>query len=105
MADQSAGWQADDDTGVYTLVSCGFTWLFDFGRRRFRRVPRGAALDVPVRASAWNQYHRLELDDERPCFTVVLDARGTSVLRSWFHLEPCPYCDSPTRPHRGGPDR
>lgn len=77
-----------------TLVadSCGFTWLFDLRRQRFRRVPRGASLTVPAAPGAWVAYHRLDLGGDSACIAVVLNPEGTRILRSWLHVEPCRHC-------------
>ncbi len=88
---------------VWRLESCGFTWLFDVHRRRFRRIPRGAAVNVPVPPSAWAPYHNVEIHERRMSFAVSLDARATRVLRCSFHVEPCSYCGSGNR-RRQSPD-
>lgn len=77
---------------VRVLESCAFTWVFDETRRRFRRVPRGAALDVPYPADAWVPYDRLELNSSRSSFSVVTSTGGNLVFRCWLHRDPCPRC-------------
>ena len=81
--------------GVRVLDSCSFTWVFDESYRRFRRVPRGAALDVPVPAEAWHAYHRVDLNDTGSSFAVIVAADGTTVFRCWLHRDPCPRCGPP----------
>jgi hypothetical protein len=79
-------------TPLRVLDSCSFTWVFDEQRRRFRRVPRGAALDLPAPRGAWITYDRVELNDARGSFAVFADAGGTHVFRCWLHRDPCPRC-------------
>ena len=74
------------------LDSCSFTWVFDEQSRWFRRVPRGAALDVPAPRDAWISYDRLDLNEERGSFAVFADRDGTHVFRCWLHRDPCPRC-------------
>jgi hypothetical protein len=95
--------QAGYSTPLRVLDSCSFTWVFDEPRRRFRRVPRGAALDVPAPAAAWTHYDRLELNEARGSFAVFADAEGTHVFRCWLHRDPCPRC-APAVEERLDPD-
>lgn len=74
------------------LESCANTWLFDTERQRFRRVPRGDALQAPVPPSAWTEYFKLEIDPETDAFVVSLNPGGTRLLRSYTHTDPCPHC-------------
>ena len=75
-----------------TLESCAFVWFFDLDRRRFRRVPVGAALRVPTPPTAWTDYFDLEIDEDPPVFRVSLNADQTRVLRSSYHAGPCLLC-------------
>ena len=77
--------------GLQVLESCGFTWIFDSATRLFRRIPRDArvSLGVPM---AWTPYVRLEIDESRSCFVVVLHEAGTRILRAWLHADPCDRC-------------
>jgi hypothetical protein len=84
---------------VRTLESCAFIWFFDLDRRRFRRVPVGAALHVPAPATAWTDYFDLQVDEDPPVLRVSLNADQTWVLRSSYHAGPCLLC---TRRRRGG---
>lgn len=77
---------------VQTLESCAFIWFFDLNRRRFRRVPVGAAHHVPVIPAAWTDYFDLQIDEDPPTFRVSLSADRTSVLRSSYHAGPCSLC-------------
>jgi hypothetical protein len=81
--------------GLRVLQSCGFLWMFDGGARRFCRMPRHTPVspDAPM---AWASYERLEIDESRSCFLVVLDDAGTRIVRVWLHAEPCDRC----RPER-----
>jgi len=74
------------------LESCHSVWVFESGRMRFRRVPRGTRLDMPSPESDWTPYFRLEVEPSTGAFAVGLNAEGTRVLRSWLHLEPCRHC-------------
>lgn len=85
---------------VRILESCAFIWLFDVDRRRFRRVPVGAALHVPAPPTAWTDYFDLQVDEDPPTFRVSLNADRTSVLRSSYHAGPCLLCGR-RRPRRG----
>ena len=90
-----------DMAGLQLLESCSFTWIFDRAAHRFRRVPRGAPGGLKVPAP-WAEYHRLEIDESRSCFTVELDRHGTRILRVSLHGSPCPHCRSGRRQSRGG---
>ena len=70
--------------GLRLLESDAFTWIFDGATLLFRRVPRDAMVnpDVPT---AWTPYYRLEIDEARSSFMVVLDEAGTRVLRARLH--------------------
>lgn len=85
-------------SSLRVLDSCAFTWVFDEAGRRFRRVPRGAALDVPYPAEAWRPYERLELNGARSSFAVVTEVNGTLVFRCWLHRDPCPRCQPVAEP-------
>lgn len=77
---------------VRVLESCHSLWIFEPGRGRFRRVPRGTRLDMPSPENEWTRYYRLELDASSGAFSVGLNADDTRVLRSWLHAEPCRHC-------------
>ena len=79
--------------GLQVLESCSFTWIFDEESQRFRRVPRGASASLKVPAP-WAEYHHLEIDESRSCFTVGLDRHGTRILRAWLHGDPCSRCQT-----------
>lgn len=74
------------------MQSCNSVWLFDEGRMRFRRAPRGTRLDMPAPASEWKPYFRLDADCGLGAFSVCLNEAGTQVLRSRLHGDPCPHC-------------
>jgi hypothetical protein len=82
-----------DMAGIQVLESCSSTWIFDGASQRFRRVPRGAPVSLAVPAR-WADYHRLEIDESRSCFTVELDLQGTRLLRVSLHRDPCARCGS-----------
>lgn len=89
----------EERMGYPSLESCSFTWLVDTRRRRFRRMPRGVAPELSGGPDEWTPYHRLEIDQDRRCFLVVLNRRGTLTLRSWLHDDDCERCrpaDDPT---------
>jgi hypothetical protein len=77
--------------GLQLLESCGFAWIFDCTSRHFRRIPRAARVGYDA-WSAWTTYHRLEIDETRGCFLVVLDDAGGRALRAWLHADPCRRC-------------
>ncbi len=77
---------------VHVLESCHSTWVFDAGRGRFRRVPRGVDIWMPSEKE-WHPYHRLEVDHTTGAFAIALNPDGTRMLRSWIHEEPCPHCE------------
>lgn len=79
---------------IRVLESCHSIWIFDPGRMRFRRVPRGTRLDMPSPESDWKPYYRLEVEPSSGAFAVGLNEDDTRVLRSWLHIEPCRHCAS-----------
>jgi hypothetical protein len=76
---------------VHVLQSCHSTWVFDVGRGRFRRVPRGVDITMPSEQE-WHPYYRLEVDASTGAFAIALNPDGTRMLRSWVHEEPCLHC-------------
>lgn len=74
------------------IESCHTTWVFDVNRQRFRRVPRGSAMETPVPAAEWTDYFALEIDPDSDAFVVSLNEAGTRLLRSYQHHDPCPQC-------------
>jgi len=80
-----------DIEGLLVLESCAFTWIFDSASHFFRRIPRDAMASVDV-AMSWTSFDRLELDESRRCFVVVLTEGPTRILRAWLHVEPCERC-------------
>jgi hypothetical protein len=79
---------------VRVLESCHSLWIFEPGRGRFRRVPRGTRRGKPPQANEWTPDYRLELDASSGAFSVGLNADDTRVLRSWLHADPCRHCSS-----------
>jgi hypothetical protein len=79
---------------VRVLESCHSLWIFEPGRGRFRRVPRGTRLDMPPQENEWTPYYRLELDASSGAFSVGLNPDDTRVLRSWLHVDPCRHCSN-----------
>ena len=92
----TSGWRRDDDApgppSLLILESCHSTWLFEPEHRRFRRVLKGLDLDATHGSTNWRDYHSLELD-ESDGFVVLLNERGTRLIRSWRHTEHCSHCD------------
>jgi len=76
------------------IDSCHSVWLFDTERMRFRRLPRGSAVDTPALANDWEPYSDLEIDLNSGSFSVVLNEERTRILRSWRHVDPCPHCSA-----------
>jgi hypothetical protein len=74
------------------IRSCNDTWLLDPSRRRFRRIPRSAPVSFLAEVGHWETYDRLEFDDNGDDFTLVLNASGSSRLRSFRHGLPCDQC-------------
>jgi hypothetical protein len=74
------------------LESCHSTWIFDPAGRRFRRVLKGTAVAGGPVSTGWRPYWRLVLDPRTETFTVVLNAEGTRLLRSWRHTARCQQC-------------
>lgn len=60
------------------IDTCHNTWLFDEENRRFQRIPRGLVGYVPTE---WRAYDHLVVEPSCETFVVVLDHRGTRVLR------------------------
>jgi hypothetical protein len=77
--------------GLRVLQSCTSTWMFDTVALRFCRVPRDAAMAVNS-PTAWSVYERLEINEPRSSFVVVLDEGRTRVVRAWLHTDPCDRC-------------
>lgn len=77
----------------YEVVeSCHSRWVFDRERGRFRRVPRGGDIDLPVPDEEWTDYFGIEHSLDSDDFVVKLNEGGTRLLRSFRHHEPCPHC-------------
>ena len=85
-----AGRRPSNDLQI--IESCNSTWLFDTDRKRFRRVPRGASLDMPAVSGDWERYYKLEVDVEDDSFLVTLNEAGSRLLRSFRHGDPCTQC-------------
>ena len=77
---------------VQVLESCNSTWIFDAERGRFRRAPRGSAIDVPAPDSEWEDYFGLELLTDSASFVVKLNEAGTRLLRAYRHADGCTAC-------------
>ena len=91
MPESSGRRRAGHDLQV--IESCNSTWVFDPERERFRRVPKGTAIDVPAPPEEWERYYSLEIDEDG-AFVVALNKAGTRLLRSYRHQVPCPHCDA-----------
>jgi hypothetical protein len=88
------------------LESCHSTWHFDTDRMMFRRLLTGGTEGHLQVATDWRPYHALEVTPDSESFTVVLNAQGTRLLRSWRHTEDCAQCGSrlgARRWHQAGP--
>jgi len=77
--------------GETVFESCHSTWFFDTGRMRFRRVLKAGDGGSRV-VTEWRPYHELQTNPRSEAFTVVLNAEGTRLLRSWRHTRDCPQC-------------
>ena len=82
-------------SNLLVIESCNSTWLFDHEKSRFRRVPRGAPLDLPASDAEWQRYFRLEVDPDTDAFLVTLNESGSRLLRSFRHVMPCEQCEAP----------
>ena len=80
-------------SSLLVIESCNSTWLFDQDRSRFRRVPRGTAIDLPAPEAEWQRFWRLEVDPETDAFLVSLNESGSRLLRSFRHTPPCQQCE------------
>jgi hypothetical protein len=77
-----------------TLESCHSIWVFDEEATRFRRILKGIAVsDQPV-TTGWRSYDRVLMDEDSEAFTVVLNAEGSRMIRSWRHTGDCRQCSS-----------
>ena len=65
------------------IESTHSVWLFDAGRMRFRRVPKGTDPNAPSLDSDWEPYFALDVDHETGAFTVALNEDRTRLLRAW----------------------
>jgi len=77
--------------GETVFESCHSTWLFDTERMRFRRILKGSDGGGRV-VTEWRPYHELKTQSRSEAFTVVLNAEGTRLLRSWRHTRDCTQC-------------
>jgi len=90
-------WATITVMGYLTIDSCHSRWVFDTGRLRFRRVPKGPGLELLMAMTEWRPYHDLHLDPDSDSFVVILNDAGTRMLRSWRHREAvCPQCGART---------
>ena len=74
-----------------TLESCNSTWLFDDAAHRFRRILKDGSRNGGV-ATPWQDFSKVELDDDSDSFSVWLNPEGTRRLRSWRHRSHCEAC-------------
>jgi hypothetical protein len=81
---------------AWILESCHSLWLFEPGRMRFRRLPRGVHLDTPAVDRDWTAYQRLDVDLATGMFVIALNPDGTQLLRAWVHDNPCRHCADAT---------
>ena len=70
------------DPEVLRLESSNSIWLFEVGRMRFRRVPRGTDPGALSVAAEWQPYFGLEVEPDTGAFTVALNEDGTRRLRA-----------------------
>jgi hypothetical protein len=74
------------------MESCHSTWIFDEDRMRFRRILKFIEVGQHAVTTAWRPYHRLQIDLRTDTFTILLNAEGTRMIRSWRHDEHCTQC-------------
>jgi hypothetical protein len=72
--------------------SCHSTWVFDTEHKRFRRILRGIEVHDRAVVTEWRPYFGLEVPDDSEAFTVLLNAGGSRMIRSWRHTGNCQQC-------------
>ena len=82
----------DPPLGPLVFESCHSSWVFDTERRRFRRILKGIEVNDHRVSTEWRTYYGLFLSEESEAFTVLLNAEGTRMIRSWRHTRDCPEC-------------
>lgn len=82
----------DPPPGPLVIESCHSSWVFDTVDKRFRRVLKGIEVDDNRVSTDWRPYHGLVLSESSEAFTVLLNAEGTRMIRSWRHSRDCPEC-------------
>ena len=74
------------------LESCHSTWIFNTDRMRFRRILKGIGAGSAQVSTEWRPYFGLEMDGQGEYFTIILNADGSRLLRSWRHTAECTEC-------------
>ena len=82
----------DRPHGSLVLESCHSSWVFDTEAPRFRRILKGIEVNDHRVATEWRPYYGLVLSENSAAFTVLLNAEGTRMIRSWRHTPDCPEC-------------
>lgn len=72
--------------------SCNSTWVFDQEHMRFRRILKGVEVDHRAVSTEWRPYFGLEVAEDSEAFTVLLNAEGSRLIRSWRHTGSCEQC-------------
>jgi len=72
--------------------SCNSTWVFDREHMRFRRILKGIEIDRRAVTTEWRPYFGLDVADDSEAFTVLLNSKGTRLIRSWRHGTDCAQC-------------
>ncbi len=80
-----------DEHSLLVLPTCIDTWVFDVTHKRFCRVGVDVAHDSRAGAN-WQHYERLMLAPHGGAFAVLLDEKGTRLLRARAHRLPCERC-------------
>jgi hypothetical protein len=75
------------------LESCHSSWVFDTDGMRFCRILKGIEVEDHPVTTHWRPYYGLVLNEDSEEFTVLLNAEGTRLIRSWRHTDNCVQCN------------
>jgi hypothetical protein len=85
--------QHDGRMDPLVFESCHSTWHFDTRRSRFRRVLKEDVAGGRPAATEWRRSYGLEFDPDSETFIVLLNSKGTRLLRPWRHTQVGAQCD------------
>jgi hypothetical protein len=75
--------------GIVAIHGCGSLFVFDLGRSRYQRLPRGADAHWALQYGSWSALAELVLDADGG-FTVQPGEGGGPRVRSHVHGPGCP---------------